>query len=256
MPTTLTSFEPDLLLYAGFVRKGAFDFESERFDCLVLFYLEEGRYFWEIGGQSGTAEGGDMVVCPPGEVFHRRVIEPVTLHVLRLGLPEGAKVELPVCVRIAQRERLAADFSHGRGHVGQSFAPAERHFLLDVWFALLDQCGLLTRERAIDDPIIREAIDYMNIHIQEKLIMQELSARFGFTPVSFIRRFTKAAGMTPNRCLIDLRIARAKLLLREGGRSIGEIAALCGYSSEYYFSNSFRKEVGQSPTAFRLANMV
>lgn len=73
-----------ILLYAGFENKERFDFESELFDCVVVFYLEKGSFEFKLGEVSGTAKAGQAVICKPGVRFERRALGPMKLHVLRL----------------------------------------------------------------------------------------------------------------------------------------------------------------------------
>ena len=67
----------------------------------------------------------------------------------------------------------------------------------------------------------------------------------------FIRMFNKAYSMSPKQYLIKLRIENAIILLRDTNLSIYEIAEKTGFTSEYYFSRIFKKNVFISPSAFR-----
>ena len=56
--------------------------------------------------------------------------------------------------------------------------------------------------------------------------------------------------MTPIQFLISQRINYAKNLLQNKSIPIKEVAALCGYQNQLYFSNDFRKHTGCSPREF------
>ena len=56
--------------------------------------------------------------------------------------------------------------------------------------------------------------------------------------------------MTPIQFLISQRINYAKNLLQNKSMPIKEIAILCGYQNQLYFSNDFRKHTGLSPREF------
>ncbi|MBQ3890330.1 MAG: helix-turn-helix transcriptional regulator, partial [Lachnospiraceae bacterium] len=51
--------------------------------------------------------------------------------------------------------------------------------------------------------------------------------------------------------LTKLRIEKAKDLLNSTQYSMKEICTMCGYSDPNYFSKSFRKNVGVTPTEYR-----
>ena len=51
--------------------------------------------------------------------------------------------------------------------------------------------------------------------------------------------------------LIQVRIGKAEVLLRDSFAKIGDIAATVGYSSQHYFSTAFKKKNGVSPAEYR-----
>jgi AraC family transcriptional regulator len=57
--------------------------------------------------------------------------------------------------------------------------------------------------------------------------------------------------MTPYQYLLQQRIERAKQLLKEGDRSIMDIAFLCGFNSHSHLSKQFRQLTGITPKAYR-----
>lgn len=69
-----------------------------------------------------------------------------------------------------------------------------------------------------------------------------------------IYALTKAAlGRTPAQVLMDRRLREAKRLLAHSDEQVAQIAHQLGYTDPRYFTRVFRKQVGQSPTAFRRA---
>ena len=67
----------------------------------------------------------------------------------------------------------------------------------------------------------------------------------------FRRLFARGMGMSAVRYKNRLLTDAAKKLLHTEDRSIGEIADALGYPSVYAFSQSFRRESGMSPSAYR-----
>jgi len=80
---------------------------------------------------------------------------------------------------------------------------------------------------------------------------KELADRAGMGRSAFFERFTAATGQSPARYLREKQIQEAQWLLRETTASVESIAKKCGFSSIFAFSRSFRRETGQSPTAYR-----
>ncbi len=78
-----------------------------------------------------------------------------------------------------------------------------------------------------------------------------LARRAGLSRSQFARRVVAVSGLSPERLLIQLRIERAKHLLRETDMRITAVAEALGYADVYYFSRQFARVTGQTATVFR-----
>jgi AraC-like DNA-binding protein len=65
------------------------------------------------------------------------------------------------------------------------------------------------------------------------------------------RQFVAAIGHAPSQVLQQLRLERARDLLRDPARPIGDIALACGFASQAHFATVFRAAYGRSPSAYR-----
>ena len=69
------------------------------------------------------------------------------------------------------------------------------------------------------------------------------------------RKFLEQTVLTPTEYLARLRVDYAKQLLEQKkllNLSIGDIAGMCGYYDERYFSRVFRAKTGMSPREYLL----
>ena len=69
---------------------------------------------------------------------------------------------------------------------------------------------------------------------------------------NFVRRFKMATGITPIEYLQKTRIEAAKRLLEQTGNSVLAVMLDCGYNDVKAFRKVFRKEVGLTPTEYRV----
>lgn len=67
---------------------------------------------------------------------------------------------------------------------------------------------------------------------------------------SFFCKLKALTELTPSGYLKTFRLRRAMKLLKEGEHSIIEIAEMCGFSSDKYFREVFKKYLKMSPTQF------
>lgn len=66
----------------------------------------------------------------------------------------------------------------------------------------------------------------------------------------FRKLFREAYGISPLKFINQLRIKRAKKLLKTGYYRVGESATLSGFDDMKYFSTVFKKSVGLAPTEY------
>jgi AraC family transcriptional regulator len=93
--------------------------------------------------------------------------------------------------------------------------------------------------------------DYLHASFAESPTLAAVAREACLAPHHFHRLFRRVFGRTPHDYLLDLRIARARTLLAETERAVGDICLDVGFESLGSFSSRFRREVGVSPTAFR-----
>jgi AraC family transcriptional regulator len=66
-----------------------------------------------------------------------------------------------------------------------------------------------------------------------------------------VRMFRAATGYSPHRYILELRVERAKRLIREQHTSLIEISATCGFASQAHMSTVFRQQLGITPSEYR-----
>jgi two-component system response regulator YesN len=101
--------------------------------------------------------------------------------------------------------------------------------------------------------MIRQAKDYIDCHyIDPELSLNQVAAQVNLSPSHFSVVFSQETRQTFKEYLTEIRIKRAKQLLRMTTLRAAEISYQIGYSDPHYFSSVFRKNTGLSPTSFRL----
>lgn len=101
-------------------------------------------------------------------------------------------------------------------------------------------------------PWVREASAILSEKCAEELRISELATHFYMEQNNFIRRFKGYTGKTPKEYQIACRMERATALLSGSDLSLSEIAARCGFASHSFFSKTFKRLYGITPTQYRL----
>ena len=97
--------------------------------------------------------------------------------------------------------------------------------------------------RSID---LRESCD-------EVLSLPAFARRAGLSERHASRLFQLELGKTFREHLAELRLERAKQLLRDTGMTVIEVAGETGWSSLAHFNSVFRRRVGATPSQFRIS---
>ncbi len=109
--------------------------------------------------------------------------------------------------------------------------------------------GLATGGRAYD--VVQQAKAALGSRFEQLPEMTELARSLGLSPSHFYRTFKEHTGLTPYQYHLQVRLNRAKALLRDTPLAIKEIARSLGFETTFHFSNDFRARIGVSPTQWR-----
>jgi two-component system response regulator YesN len=99
---------------------------------------------------------------------------------------------------------------------------------------------------------IQQAKTYLDNHYGESTLrMEDIAQRFNLSPSHFSTVFRQQVGITFRAYLRDLRMIKAKELLKTTNLKCAEVAYRCGYNDPHYFSFVFKKNTGQTPKEFQ-----
>lgn len=101
---------------------------------------------------------------------------------------------------------------------------------------------------------VAKAIIKMEQQLEDNLSPDDLSKMCGLSRRQFFRVFKQCTGQTPSEYLLHLRLRRAERLLRDHIMSVTEVAFAAGFNDSNYFSKSFKKIYGITPSEYRAAH--
>lgn len=107
----------------------------------------------------------------------------------------------------------------------------------------------------VQNPVVEEIASYIiRNYPDENLELDQYLRAMPFNYDYLRKLFKQDIGVTPHRFLSDTRLqAAAERLSRsdENGANITEISHLCGFREPLYFSKTFRKKFGVSPSRYQ-----
>lgn len=106
-------------------------------------------------------------------------------------------------------------------------------------------------ESGLSERQVLQVVEYIDAHLNQDIKLTNLATLLNISESHLSHRFKRAIGMTPHQYLLQQRIERAKQLLKEGDRSIMDIALLCGFNSHSHLSKQFHQLTGMTPKTYR-----
>ncbi len=119
--------------------------------------------------------------------------------------------------------------------------------------AKIDESGQAPRAEAKNSipPLILKSIDYINENYHEKQTLEKLAKTFFVAKTTLMYQFKKYTNCSMIDYLLNVRLTKAKEMLLNSKKSVGDIAEACGFSSSNYFGLIFKKKENLSPANYR-----
>ncbi|HCW20166.1 AraC family transcriptional regulator [Achromobacter sp.] len=108
--------------------------------------------------------------------------------------------------------------------------------------------------RVLSRSLEARAKDMLLATVRDDNSIADIAEACGLSRSYFIKAFRQTVGTTPHRWLLEQRVQKAQDLLRAPGRSITDVAQLCGFADQAHMTRVFTSLVGVSPGAWRRAN--
>lgn len=115
----------------------------------------------------------------------------------------------------------------------------------ESWYPAKKNDSILKKQNI--DPI-REFLD---AHYTEKISLDTLAEQFFISKFYLTRVFKEQFGVSINTYVLNLRITKAKQMLRFTDKKLEDIGYQCGLGAPHYFSRIFKQIEGITPSEFR-----
>lgn len=101
------------------------------------------------------------------------------------------------------------------------------------------------------EDVAQRVHDYLLDHLSERVSIEALSRRFLVNPTTLKAAFKRVYGDSIAAHTKAHRMQAAARMLREGKKSVAEVAAAVGYESQSRFTAAFREAYGLLPREYR-----
>lgn len=234
----------------------------------VISVVERGVHAFRYRGDKHIVHSGSVVTCQPDEVrsgckrfqahCHYRSIFLRPALVQQIAAETGHKSSTPpVLSQTEITDRRVVEAVRTLHHSAEARQPTIQQEVL-----LYEMLTMLL-ERFSEIPIssvgieeerlpISRAKDYINDHYGDEIQLEELAALTQFSKNHFIRVFRHYEGITPYAYLVQVRLNRAKALLREG-HPAAEVAQRTGFHDQSHLIRYFKHFLSLTPGQYQKA---
>lgn len=242
-----------------------------------MLHVTRGVVRLEMGNDSFTARPGDTLIVPSG-VLHRDRFDlnegleiffcsfewpmihaflAVVDNRILLGLPDSVKNEIGSLF-----DQLRAD----RKGLSEAERLVTSGRLLGILLLLLETADSSRRSgkapvkksspaQVRRSELMQQAKLYLDRHYARPLTLDDIAGALKVSPYHLSHVFSEESEFSLFVYLTVLRMAKAKVLLRERRLTVAEVATAVGYDDASYFAKVFHKHAGCSPRDFAAASL-
>lgn len=124
-----------------------------------------------------------------------------------------------------------------------------RQIIFNKYFSLIGDLSTPGNTTALDKEFLEKVLNHIHENIDDPdLNVETMASQLNLSRSQFYRKIKALTGQSANEFLRNIRLNRAKVLLENGSRSIGEVCFSVGFSSPSYFTKCFKGQFGVLPT--------
>ena len=158
-------------------------------------------------------------------------------------------------VHDAQLTRLARSILPALRNPTEATALFSSHFMLTLGLYVCWRYGGMQAPKQPTGHLCRLqtriAKEYLAANLDGGVELGELSRICGMPAHRFGIAFRETLGVAPYQWLMQHRLELAKSLLRQTGKAIADVAALCGFADTDHFTRTFTQVTGLTPDGWR-----
>ncbi len=233
-----------------------------------MLYILTGEFSISIGDKQYNGSPGDAFVISSGQIhdihpliqesslyvttYHSSLLTTLSqeLRFVRSYIPASLLREANMDTMI----RSLFDDCLEELHCGKTWSGVMvQTGLLRIYTLLLRHFEAEQQDKSNSDKFadFQAVLTYLYTNYTDDITLADIARQLNYSTSYVSSIFSNYAGMNFKLYLDNIRVNKAADMLLNSGRSISDIAMLCGFSSLRTFNNTFRRITGITPTAYR-----
>lgn len=248
---------------------GGHYFGPDTRDSYILHFISDGRGVFECDNVKYELSRGDVFLVKPDTTVYYRADESNPWSYMWVGfngikatayLESAGLSDKTVTTKCSNNPMIFSCIQQMIMYRQLTLANELRReaALLQIMSVMMEEYKVrLPKEERYDYPYqiyVNQAEDYIRRNFKSNIKINDLASYIGIDRSYLTNIFKKVTQLSPQEYLINYRMEKAKNMLINTGKKIGEIAENTGYHDQLTFSKMFKKFVGMSPSEYREKN--
>ncbi len=215
-----------------------------------ITFLFSGLLNYSISGKKHALADSDVIFIKPGEKRVRYESSEVRTQYCSINFCTDKKIDLPTYISGG----LTFEIKQLLSMLNTCYKAHARHRekKIELYIDLIISILLDNEEEKSQNSHLTNILNYIYGHYSDNaLSLKEIAECVHLAPNYCSYLVKKELGTTLFNLIIDERILKAQEYIFENKMSLEEIARACGFNSYSYFSSTFKKKTGYSPTALK-----
>ncbi|WEY88784.1 bacillibactin transport transcriptional regulator Btr [Bacillus subtilis] len=238
--------------------------EQQLADSFVLIFHLKGNGYISIGTNTNPLQKKTLYVCPPNETFGFTPaadghIDACIIRLQSYIKETGQDIFTPCTeselanlklMNVSHIENLAVRLQELAALWNESSQLSQLKCGIEIQSLIYDLFTASLSDQTDTHSAIEKTKHYIETHADTKITLAQLSQMAGISAKHYSESFKKWTGQSVTEFITKTRITKAKRLMAKSNCKLKEIAHQTGYQDEFYFSRTFKKHTGCSPTSY------
>lgn len=243
-------------------KERGFSFKGEQHDFWELTYVERGELHNVVDGTDYVQHQGEVMLFLPNQ-FHSQYAErDHRVFYTTVGFAMHFQNPDFFCGRIFSADRITRELCR-RMFEERDFGRIYSNdlilcYLKEIIIQLLrtqqveNVVQTIPKESrpVIENTIISAAEDYVKNHLEKRITVSEIAKAIPVSETYLSALFKRNTGESLNHYINSQKMNLAKEYIISGRYTFTQIAQMLGYNSVHYFSQSFKRYLGLTPSDY------
>lgn len=211
----------------------------------------EGETVYTSNGKQILSNLNHVVIMPKGSSYEWTCTKSGHFSIIEFESKETYRE--PLCFSVKNGEKIAEMFKSLETKRNLKMPLMEIRSIRDTYSILFEiiESTLEQYSPTETQQKIAPAIEYISQNYNKNIRNDLLAEITGFSTVYFRKLFTRIMGVSPMTYAHQVRIEKAKEMLKSDYGTLSDVALSLGYSNSFNFSRDFKNRTGISPSKYK-----